>query len=311
VSGRPDSGESFDDYEARVKRYGWSWFRQDQSAIEVLERYGDVRARAFGLAAGFETVGTEVVYRAGERWVGGRPALHGRLVDEALRRGGLDPTGDARDAVPQAVFLLGLPGAGKSSMLRPVAGELLRRVTEASHVVVDTDIVRGLFPEYADGLGSEVVQPETSFVANRLLLDEAYRLRVNVILDKVGDPDDTVAELRYLVRSGWSVWCLCARIDVERASARTRSRALESGRYVPPDLIRAIGERPIRAYEAVRESDVPVSGCALLDTDVPPGRPPIVLDARPEGLFGSSGDHVTVWPRPVAPPDDQGVPSPW
>ena len=287
--------ESFDMYETRVKQYGWSWFRADEAAKSVLQRLADVRGRVYGRAAGYQTVGTEVLYEAGERSVEGRDDLHRTVVQDALRHGGFDGT-DARDAVPQAVLLLGLPGSGKSSMLRPVAHELLQRTSDGGAVVVDTDIVRTLLPEYAGGLGSEVVHPETSFVTNRLLLDEAYRLRLNIVLDKIGDPEWTVDQVEYLNRTGWSVFCLATQVDVEVAVGRAKRRAVETGRYVPPDLIRKCGERPVEAYFALRESKLPLSGAALLSTEVAAGERPVVVDTTNEHLFGPPGASVAVWP---------------
>jgi hypothetical protein len=123
-------------------------------------------------------------------------------------------------------------------------------------------------------------------------------------LDKVGDPQRTLKEVQYLLRTGWSVWCLCASVDVDIAVERAKRRAVATGRYVPPSYIRDVGERPLRAYEALRGSGIPLSGCALLDTSVPLHKRPIVLDAHTEDLFGHPGDEVAVWPDPSDEPDD-------
>ena len=288
----------FDAYEAEVKRYGWSWFRTNTAAIAVIKAVPAVRAQAYRLSAALQTVGTDIIYRAGDRWVDERIDVQKHLIDEALRMGGLTETADIDDAdpVPQAILLLGLPGSGKSSTLRPIADELVRRTSERSQVVVDADIVRSLFPEYAAGLGSEVVQIETSDVANRSLIDAAFERRAHIVLDKVGHPERTIAVARYLDRTGWSVWCLCASIDVDVEVERAQRRAAESGRYVPPKFIRSVGSEPLEAYEALRDSHIAISGCALLDTDVELGTPPIVLDAYSEDLFGHPGDVVSVWP---------------
>ncbi|MGI8807945.1 MAG: zeta toxin family protein [Acidimicrobiales bacterium] len=295
--GRGTLDEQFDAYEATVKRYGYSWFRQDAPATAVSQQNVAVRARVNRLSAGLQTVGTEAIYRTGGRWVADRVALQEKVVAEALLQGGLGAAGDDRDAVPQAVLLMGLPGSGKSSLLRPVAAELIRRTSDTSHVIVDADVVRGLFPEYAGGLGSEVIQPETSSVANGRLLDEVFFLRANIILDKVGDPESSVAAVEYLLSTGWSVWCLCATIDVEVAVERAKRRAIDSGgRYVPPDVIRRYGDKPRLAYEAVRDSRLSLSGSALLDTAVPLLGRPRVVEANTEDLFGSPGSEVAVWP---------------
>jgi hypothetical protein len=109
-----------------------------------------------------------------------------------------------------------------------------------------------------------------------------------------------VKEVQFLQDEGWSVWCLCAHIDVEVAVERARQRALTCGRYVPPDLVRQFGDRPVQAYEALRGSALHLSGGALLDTDVPPGSPPLVIEAFPETPFGQPGSEVALWPEQSA-----------
>jgi Zeta toxin len=285
----------FEDYEDEVRRYGWSWFQNDAQALTLVLSKPQVRRRVYQLAAGHETVGTEVLYRPGDRWVDQRLTLHERLVAETLAATGIDPPddGEARPPVRHAVLLLGLPGSGKSSQLRPVAHALIRRVSPTPGLTVDADVVRELLPEYAGGLGSEVVQEETSKIANGLLFDEAVGHQAHLILDKVGHPQGTVATVDYLVETGWSVWCLCARVEMDIALARARQRALETGRYVPEAYIRDVGTRPIEAYEAVSRGRVIIGG-ALLDTNEP-GRPPTVVDADPETLFGRPGEVVSLW----------------
>lgn len=290
--------DSFEVYEARVRRYGYEWFRSDEAAVGVLQRMPEVRAQVNRLALGFQTVGTELLYRSGGRWRAERTGVQQKVLQEALRLGGYDVDNHDGDRLPQAVMLLGLPGSGKSSMLRPIAELVIRRLAGHPGVILDTDHVRTLLPEYADGLGSEVVHPETSHVANRLLVDRAAELRLNLILDKVGDPEKTVKEAQFLQDEGWSVWCLCAQVDVEVAIDRAKQRALTCGRYVPPHVVRELGNRPLQAYEALRRSPLHLSGCALLDTEVPTGRRPLVVDANPEDCFGKPGLEVAMWPEP-------------
>jgi chloramphenicol 3-O-phosphotransferase len=286
----------FEAYEAKVVRYGYEWFRSDDAAIDILNRLPEVRVRVDRLALGSQTVGTEVLYRSGGRWRSERLRVHDAAVREALRMGGLDTNGSGPDRLRHAVVLLGLPGSGKSSMLRPVAELVIKRLAHHAGVILDTDNVRCLLPEYADGLGSEVVHPETSYLANRLLVERAANLGLNLILDQVGHPERTLTDVQFLQEEGWSVWCLGAQIDVEVAVERVKRRALHCGRYVPPNLVRELGDRPFQTYEALRDSTLHLSGCALLSTDVPAGTPPLVIHANPEDRFGGPGSEVALWP---------------
>lgn len=290
--------DEFERYEDRVRSYGYSWVRQDLGATTILDRDAELRAAVSALVAGKRPVGTDVIYRCDDRWLPERLDQHRKLIERLMPR--LDH-GDQDDrelmaGSPQAVILVGLPGSGKSSQLQPIARELIRRTSEHPHDVVDADQVRGAFPEYADGLGSEVLQVETAYVAHDRLLEEAHRRRANIVLDTVGHPDRTVAELRYLIKAGWSVWCLGASVDLAIALARARRRALLDGRYVPLDYIRAVGDRPIRAFDAVRSCGLPFTGACLLDTSGPYGSIPVVLRSSHPELFGQAGEPVAVWP---------------
>jgi predicted ABC-type ATPase len=291
--------DDFRRYEARVRRYGYSWVRQNLGAAAVLARDPELRAAVSAQVAAQRPVSTDVIYRCDDRWLPERLDQHRKLIERLMSRSasGEEQNGGPVVGSPQAVILLGLPGSGKSSQLQPIARELIRRTSDRPHDVVDADQVRASFPEYADGLGSEILQVETAYVAHDRLLEEAHRQRANIILDTVGDPDRTVKELRYLIKAGWSVWCLGASVDLRIALSRARRRALRDGRYVPLDYIKSVGERPVRAFDAVRLSPLPVTGHCLLDTSGSHGSVPVVLKSSNSALFGQVGQPVAVWPR--------------
>ena len=288
----------FQAYEAQVRTYGRTWFEQDASAAAVIARDPEVRATVSRILARKASVGTDTVYECGTRWLPERLDFHHRVIaqlfdsypNEALSQG---PPGG--DILLQAVILLGMPGAGKTSMLRPIAHELIRRTAPRPHLVVDADLVRACLPEYKDGLGSEVVQAETALLAYSSIVETAYAKRANLILDTVGDPHRSVLEAQYLARAGWSVWCLCARVDVDLAIERAQRRALESGRYVPLAYLRSVGDRPIRAYEMLTKSSVPLAGGVLVDTNVAAGSPPTVMQTTDEQTFGLVGEPIAIW----------------
>lgn len=289
----------FEDYEDSVGRYGATWFRRDTDALDVCQQVPRVRREADRISVAGGTVGTQVIFRVGGEWIGSRVAVHERVIADTMQssEAPLGPSEKRRAADgrwPHAILLLGLPGSGKTSMLRRVAYEVFARVLQDEHAIVDADVVRTLLPQYAGGLGSEVVQVETSYLANGPLLDDAYARRFGLVLDKIGDPFESVEVAERLIATGWSVWCLCAHVDVEVAVERVRRRAIETGRYVPPAFVRDVADRPVRAYEALRASGL-TSGCSLLDTDVEVGQRPVVLDAYTPEVFGDVGEPVAVW----------------
>jgi predicted ABC-type ATPase len=293
----------FEAYEAEVRDYGRTWFEADAAARAVISRDAEVRAVVSRLLASATTVGTDTIYECDNRWLPERLDIHHKVVAQLFGDQIVESSGDGNVGLlmPQAVILMGMPGSGKTSMLRPIAYELLRRTVGHPHLVVDADVVRTCLPEYRTGLGSEVVQPETAFLVNGRIVEAAYSRRANLILDTVGDPDRSVAEVRYLSRAGWSIWCLCAVVNQDVAIERAQRRAIKDGRYVPLAYLRSVGDRPVRAYKAVVESEVPLAGGAMLDTNALLGSPPVVIQTTDEATFGAVGAPVVLWPEPDDP----------
>lgn len=292
--------DDFDMYEAAVRVYASSWFLSDEPALDTLRRNSRARSAALALAAAGLLVGTDIVYQVQpSRWTPERSVLQSDIVDRLLRES--SDSGSARAQLPVAVILMGLPGSGKSSILRPLARELCARVGSVSERVIDADAARELLPEYEGGIGSEVVQVETAFIAYSRLVEATYAARGHVILDTVGEPERTLREAEYLTDAGWTVALLCAHVDVETAVRRVIHRALTNGRFVPPEYVRHVGDRPIRAFQALRDSGLPLLGAALLATDGPVGSRPKVMDTDKPFLFGSPGSPTLIWPSDEVP----------
>lgn len=289
---RGDVIDRFADYERSVRAYASSWFKSDAAAQDVISRIPSVRAGVIRLAAAGRVVGTDCVYQLGRRWLPNRMLVHDALISKLL-----GPTNSpaAGDIIPMAIMMVGLPGSGKTSLLRPVAVELIQRTYPAINFTVDADSVRVELPEYAGGLGSEVVQNETAFVTYDQLIDQAYRRSCHLIFDLVGDPKYILDDVTYLISAGWAVACLGADVDVEVAVERVMERALSSGRYVPPAYVRSVGSRPRDAYRVLRNSSLPLVGCALFDTSGDPTRPPRVIDTNAPELFGEEDGPTTLW----------------
>ena len=80
------------------------------------------------------------------------------------------------------------------------------------------------------------------------------------------------------------------------AIERVMKRALSSGRYVSPDYVRSVGSRPIEALARLRDSGLPLVGCALFDTSGrrPLDLPRVVQTTAPE-LFGDEVSPTALW----------------
>lgn len=145
--------------------------------------------------------------------------------------------------------------------------------------VSDADAIRLALPEYAEGLGSTVVQLETVQVT----YGEAPHLRGDgrqdrvlarggdVLVDVIGDPEflpRTVAALR---EQGRDSYLLVAACDPMVCRRRVMERALGNGRFVPVELVDAKVGVPDAALEAAVATGA-VAGWARVDTEHQPGR---------------------------------------
>jgi len=277
----------------RVERYENTWFRQSEAAMEVLNQAAGIRALVLQRAATRVGVQTASVFSLAGTWLPGRIDTQRAVVADVVAGA---TVADNPTALPQAVLLLGMPGAGKSSCLRPVAAELVGRLDPRRASVIDADAVRERFPEYRGGLGATIVQVETAHVAYGPLMDEVYRRRCHVLIDTVGDPELTVREAEYLTAAGWSVSCLLATMATEVAVERAMRRAVGGGRYVPVAYLESIGDRPVRAFDALLARGVGLGGAAQFETGVPAGQAPLVVRSTSDELFGPAGAATRLWP---------------
>lgn len=262
------------------------------------------------------------------------PGLHGRLLTETgaiATRGvyrdelGWDelradwhrqtlsdfrPVGaQAGDGPPLCFLTLGLPGSGKSSVLRRVASAYARYHEGATtSLVCDPDLLRMRFPEYADGLGSQIVQDELS----RLCYDEPADLLGPagpsllkgalhtssasglLVLDMVGSTEHTPRVVLDARRHGWTVHVLVSDLPVAEAVRRAKLRALAAGRLVEPAYIERSSGRPLRALRACVDTGG-VQGYAVIDTSGPPGSVPLLSESDQQETFGGRGARVEYW----------------
>lgn len=265
-----DLDERYAERARAVEQFARTWWSaDDEPQRSFLRAHPDVYPRLIERISAGQPVETRHVYAeaAGSVWAAERVDLHdGILNGMALEDGPSD------QSTERAVyFLLGLPGSGKSTSLRPIAEAHSR--TAGNLPCSDADAVRSRFPEYAGGLGSGVVQTETVVVTygvsyragdgrqQRVLADGR-----DVIVDVIGDPDRLPETVLDLANAGRSVYLLMSRCSAETSKQRVMTRALDSGRYVPTWLVDEKVGVPERAFELALETGG-VTGWAVVDTE--------------------------------------------
>lgn len=273
----------FDAYERRVRDYGFGWWGRDSGVRQALLADPSLLDRLIEKFNHRELVETSDVYATGpSAWVDLRIPVQQAVLDA------LFPPMPRRVDDPMAVFLLGMPGSGKSTTLRPLA---LRLLGGSDGVITrDADEFRVRLPEYAGGLGSHVLQTEVvdlTYVRSATYLGGATHL----IVDLVGDPVWLPHEMEHFATLGYRIVVLCADVPAELAEERAKRRAITDGRHVSLSYLRSTAGRPRRALDAALGIEGLVGDWAVIDTS---GPQPIVSEGN--GRFGRSGEQPTVMP---------------
>lgn len=296
---------SVDELDAAAAEYRSNWWRTNDDALRVVNdraTYPRLRAELSGASGVGQIVTTAQIYRPDH---GGDPddrpylpqrvRVHQRIVDacvppatgtgtgttnsDASSTGtasttGADPAAGAapqEDDVPTAFFTIGCMGAGKSSVLRSIVDRY--RASRAGDTgpppasIIDADRVRQMLPEYADGLGSEVVVPECYDVTYRDVFDRTLARRADIIYDTIGRLSSIRDNMVMLHESGFDIHVLHATCALDVCEQRTVQRALErDGRLVPAAMLPRAAADAEEALAALRSEGFPLAGWAVVDT---------------------------------------------
>jgi hypothetical protein len=269
---------SRDELEAAVVAYRSSWWRDNDEALAVINdrrAHPRLRARLVAISALGQLVSTADVYRSEQRDAAGdrpyldqRLTLHRRIAARCVPAAAVANTDGAH---PAAYFTIGCPGAGKTTVLREIVER--RRVDLADDAepdpcsIIDADQVRQLLPEYADGLGSLVVQQECFDLTYGLVLDEAVARRADLIFDTMGRLSSIAETVERLRSHGYRIHMLHASSSFELCCERTERRALDvDGRIVAPGLIRDAIESAAQTLRALLDGVSPLESWAKIDT---------------------------------------------
>ena len=279
-----DINTAFLRYEVEVHTYGLNWWTQDPRADDVLAGDPGLVERLASRALAGEQIETKDVHCVPPpaSWRPARRELHGDLVDDLIGSAP-DPT-----AAPLALFLLGLPASGKSSVLKRIARGYLTERDGGRAITRDADEVRVRFPEYRDGRGSQILQQEVVDVTYGSVTNALPR-NTHLLIDMVGDPRWLPREVEHFSRLGLTIVVLCSEISIEVAELRAKRRALTDGRYVSLAYLRSCADRPRLALQSALATSQ-VQHWAIIDTEA---RVPSVIDG--DGHFGPAGGPPRYW----------------
>lgn len=173
-------------------------------------------------------------------------------------------------------IVIGAPAAGKSSVLvNPLSEEHKSRV-------IDSDDAKAELPEYNKGKGAGSVHRESSDIRNRLL-DRAVDNGENIVWPTVGDKlNKLLADIRTMKDNGYSVYLHLNELSAGKATGRALGRYLSEGRFVDPEVVLNVGDKPTQNYEYIRQQEGLIDGYSHYSNDVPRGEKPILIERSSE-----------------------------
>lgn len=145
----------------------------------------------------------------------------------------------------RATIILGPPAAGKSTL-----AERLSKKTRSA--IVDVDEAKPYIREYNKGIGANAVHEESTYLT-KAAFDGAFKEGMNVILPKVGASPSSIAKtIAELKSQGYTVDIVNLYVDQDQAAKRMGYRFLSTGRLIPSDFYRSIGDRPRNTFRDMK-----------------------------------------------------------
>lgn len=221
-----------------------------------------------------------------------RQKLRSEVLEQLYQRGSYSSeTHDYTGEIAQerrADIVIGAPAAGKSSVLVDPLSE------QHKSRVIDSDDAKKLLPEYDDGKGAGNVHRESSNIRDRLKL-AAMAEGDNIVWPTVGDKlDKLLSSIQEFRDNGYSVYLHLNELSASKATGRALGRYLSEGRFVDPEVVLKVGDKPTQNYNYIRQQEGLIDGYSHYSNDVPRGEKPILYEAGDAGrpLEGDRGRGV-------------------
>lgn len=224
-----------------------------------------------------------------------RQKLRSEVLERLYRRGSYSSEAVGEDKYVgevarerRADIVIGAPAAGKSSVLVDPLSE------QHKSRVIDSDDAKKLLPEYNEGKGAGNVHRESSNIRDRLKL-AAMANGDNIVWPTVGDKlDKLLGSIQEFRDNGYSVYLHLNELSASKATGRALGRYLSEGRFVDPEVVLKVGDKPTQNYNYIRQQEGLIDGYSHYSNDVPRGEKPILYEAGDTGrsLEGDRGRGV-------------------
>lgn len=167
------------------------------------------------------------------------PTVDLAALPPALRQG-VAKSVAAAQAQPKPVLLhtIGVPGAGKSSLLQALSAEL----APLPHHCVSFDALMQDIPAYRaraakDAAGAFAAFERPAREAGYVLLRELMARRAHILFDHSGANPAHRDILRYAKQQGYAVMLVRLGVSVTQAQRRLTERQQRDGRHTPPAYV--------------------------------------------------------------------------
>jgi hypothetical protein len=183
---------------------------------------------------------------------------------------------------PRLVFLIGPPGAGKTTVGVPRLAEY--GVDFARYSYVNNDDVKAALPNWHPGRAG-LFHEESDYITEKLAIPALIRTNHNVVVEGVGRNPRFLVDAANLAKDrGYKVEVVHVQVPPSWGAANAIDRLAATGRYVPPYyVIDRIGYQPSGTYATLkqarrRDGSTLIDGGVSYANDVPFGTPPRLRD---------------------------------
>ena len=174
----------------------------------------------------------------------------------------------------RAIIVLGPPAAGKSSIANPIA-------RKHNAAIIDADEAKKFMPEFAEGRGANAVHEESAQIAE-VALAQALGDGINVVIPKVGGNDKSIKKLIERLRNyDYEIDVVGMDVKAEVAMSRMIQRFINTGRYVPYNYLKSVGDKPMSTYNNLKREGL-ADGYAHIDNNATTrtAPKPVIEDTR-------------------------------
>lgn len=165
----------------------------------------------------------------------------------------------------RADIIIGPPASGKSRLASQVA-------KKNGSMIIDNDEIKKFLPGYGKGEGAASVHNLLSDIHDRYLLPKAVKNGDNIVLPKIGKTSRSLNSLiEVLSENGYSVHLSYVGASEKKILERAASRAVRTGRVVPEEYIKSVGQQPLQNFKNIAKGRTGVSSVTKFNAEeLPP-----------------------------------------